>query len=58
MNGKPRTRLHAEEMVALVERLGIPPGTVVHLEEGGVVGGMVTLVRHFLSSTKPCCVQM
>ena len=39
VNGKPRTRLCVEEMVGLVTRLKVPPGTTVHLEEGGVEYG-------------------
>jgi len=39
VNGKLRTRLHAEAMVAALASLRLPPGQVAHLEEGGVEYG-------------------
>ena len=39
MNGKLRTRLHAEAMVAALASLRLPPGQAAHLEEGGVEYG-------------------
>lgn len=39
VNGKQRVRLSVERMVSLVASLNAPPGTVVHLEEGGVEYG-------------------
>jgi hypothetical protein len=39
VNGKQRTRLCVEAMVDLVRDAKIPPGTVAHVEEGGVEYG-------------------
>ena len=53
VNGKLRTRLHAEAMVAALASLRLPPGQVAHLEEGGVEYGFSAQTAFCLLYTSP-----